>query len=406
MTFGPSAIARVAGKSVLIPAAVPGDVLDLEIEVDRRDYALGSILRVLQPAPDRRQPPCPYASRCGGCDWQHIRYDAQVMLKGQVLAAEFRRALGIALDPSELVEPAPTEFHYRSRVRLQTGPDGKIGFRHQRNNSFVAIEDCLIAAPAISTATRFAFALGRNCKEIEVVAGPRGEVLIAHLTKPPGAFERKLAHQIIDNGAAGVILRGSVLRELFGEPQIVCEVEPGCIIEAEADVFSQINHAQNVKLVDVVMHLAEPSAETRMLDLFCGAGNFSLPAARRGADLIGMDRDELAIAAARANAKRMGLERTQFIAMGAEQGVRFLRQTGYRPQVLILDPPRAGAANAIGSMVRLNAPRLIYVSCNLSTLVRDLRQLILRGYEVRSVRGFDFFPNTHHIEIVASLLLT
>jgi 23S rRNA (uracil1939-C5)-methyltransferase len=131
-----------------------------------------------------------------------------------------------------------------------------------------------------------------------------------------------------------------------------------------------------------------------------------LPAARRGADLIGLDRDRFAIAAARANAKRMGLERTQFIAMSADEGVRFLLQTGYRPHVLILDPPRAGAANVIDAMVGLKAPSVIYVSCNLSTLVRDLRRLFLRGYQVRSVRGLDFFPNTHHIEIVVSLLLT
>lgn len=131
-----------------------------------------------------------------------------------------------------------------------------------------------------------------------------------------------------------------------------------------------------------------------------------MPAARRTACVIGLDRDELAVEAARANAERMGLKGTQFIAMRAAEGLRFLLQTGYCPDVLILDPPRAGAAYLIESMTRLKARRLIYVSCNPSTLVRDLRALILNGYKVASVRAFDFFPNTHHIELVVSLLLT
>jgi 23S rRNA (uracil1939-C5)-methyltransferase len=406
MTFGPRAIARVGGKSVMIPAAVPGDVLEIETRLHKRDYAFGSIARVVQPAPQRREPPCPHAAECGGCDWQHIRYDAQARYKAEVLAAEFRHTLGIELDPGALVEPAAAEFHYRSRVRLKTGPGGKIGFRHPGSNSFAGIEACLVAAPPIVGAARLARALGRNCSEIEVVAGEHGEVLIAKLVKAPGAFERKIARRMVENGTAGLILRAGAVRELFGAVQIAGEAESGCVIEADADLFSQVNRAQNLKLVAAVMRLAEISPGTRLLDLFCGTGNFSLPAARRRARVIGLDRDGLAIEAARINAKRMELKETQFIAMGAAEGLRFLLETAYGPEVLILDPPRAGAANLIEPMAKLKPRRLIYVSCNLSTLVRDLCQLVLRGYKVGSVSALDFFPNTHHIEIVTSLLLT
>jgi 23S rRNA (uracil1939-C5)-methyltransferase len=406
MTFGPCAIARIGGKSVMIPAAVPGDVLEVEIRPHKRDYALGCIVRVVQPAPERREPPCPYATRCGGCDWQHVRYDAQARLKAEVLTAEFHHTLGIELDPDGLVEPAPAEFRYRSRVRLKTGPGGRIGFHHPGSNSFVGVEACLVAAPPIAEAARLARALGRNCTEIEVVAAQHGEVLVADLIKAPGAFERKIARQMVESGTPGLILRGGAIRELFGDVRITCEAESGCVIEADADLFSQVNRAQNLKLVAAVMQLAEISPLTRVLDLFCGTGNFSLPAARRTACVIGLDRDGLAIEAARANAKRMGLEGTQFIAMRAVEGLRFLLQTGYCPDVLILDPPRAGAAYVIEPMARLKPRRVIYVSCNPSTLVRDLRQLSLRGYKVSRVSAFDFFPNTHHIEIVASLLLT
>jgi 23S rRNA (uracil1939-C5)-methyltransferase len=143
-----------------------------------------------------------------------------------------------------------------------------------------------------------------------------------------------------------------------------------------------------------------------VLDLFCGAGNFSLPAARRTASVIGLDRNGAAIEAARSNAQRMELNGTQFIAMGAAEGLRFLLRTGYCPDVLILDPPRAGAAYLIEPIAKLKPRKLIYVSCNPSTLVRDLRQFILQNYKISRVNAFDFFPNTHHMEIVTSLLLT
>jgi 23S rRNA (uracil1939-C5)-methyltransferase len=405
MTFGPYAIARVDGKAVLIPAAMPGDVVEIETQSQMRDYAMARVVRIIEPAPHRREPPCPYAATCGGCDWQQIQYEAQARLKGQVLAAAFR-PLNIELDPDGLVAAAPTEFGYRSRVRLKTGPGGRIGFYHLRSNSLVEIEACLVAGPSIAGAAGAAQALGRNCTEVEVIAGQQGEVLVAHLTKAPGAIERKIARQLVDAGIAGLILRCGAIRELFGDVRIGCEVEAGCVIEADADLFSQVNQVQNRELVTTVMQLAEVSPTSRVLDLFCGSGNFSLPAARRGADIIGLDRDPLAIETARLNAGRMQLERTQFIAMRAIEGLRFLLQTGYCPDTLIIDPPRAGAADIIELIKRLKARKLIYVSCNPSTLVRDLRQMLSKGYEITYVHGLDFFPNTHHFEIVTGLLLT
>jgi len=406
MSFGPWAIARAGGTTVMIPGAVPGDRLEVEIRSAKRDYARGSVVRVLEAAAERREPPCPYAAECGGCDWQHIRYDGQARFKADVLAAEFRHALGVELDRGELIEAAPQEFRYRSRVRLKTSAGGKIGFHHPRSNQFVAVEDCLVAASSLTGASNLAAALGRNCTEIEIVEGLGGDVLIASLIRAPRESDRKIARELCGRGATGVILQSGAGREFFGTVRIAYVAEPDCAIEADADVFSQVNPQQNPKLVAAVMKLAELSPDAKVLDVFCGSGNFSLPAARRHAHVIGLDRDGLAIEAARANAARMGLKNTQFIAMSAVDGVRFLSQTGYHPDVLILDPPRAGAAALLPLMPRLNARKLIYVSCNLATLLRDLRELMVQGYEIQWVLGFDFFPNTHHIEIVASLLLT
>jgi 23S rRNA (uracil1939-C5)-methyltransferase len=154
------------------------------------------------------------------------------------------------------------------------------------------------------------------------------------------------------------------------------------------------------------MELAQVTEATTALDLFCGAGNFSLPAARRGAKLTGVDADANAIAAARGNAARMNLRIAQFIAMPARETAQFLERARYRPELVILDPPRTGAAQLMETIARLKAAKVLYVSCEPSTLLRDLGLLAASGYRLGRVRAFDFFPQTHHLEAVAEMLLT
>jgi 23S rRNA (uracil1939-C5)-methyltransferase len=405
MTFGRNAITRLDGKVVMVAGAAPGDLLEIEISAELPNYALARVVRLVQGGDERRQPPCEYANDCGGCDWQHLRYEAQIRHKAELLAAEFRRGLAIELDPSSLVEPAPAELGYRSRVRLKTAR-GAVGFSRSRSNSIVAIDSCPVAAVTIVNAASLARALGPICREIEVAAGTGGEVLVAELAKAPTAFTVAQARRTVQNGTVGVVLRGDGVRHVVGNARIAFEAEPGCMIEADADLFSQVNRQQNLKLVGAVMGLARLSPGTRVLDLFCGTGNFSLPAAQRGAHVTGADENSLAIEAARANAARMDLRGAQFMAMRAAEAVRFLSGAGYHPDLIILDPPRIGAADLIEPLVRLGGRQVIYVSCDPITLVRDLRLLTQNGYRIEYARAFDFFPNTHHLEIIASALLT
>jgi 23S rRNA (uracil1939-C5)-methyltransferase len=250
--------------------------------------------------------------------------------------------------------------------------------------------------------------LGRRCPEIEVVASDGRQVIVAYLSNSPGAAEVACARRTVesDPGIAGIVLRGAGARQVVGDVTIKTVVEPGCEIEADADLFSQVNRDQNLNLVATVMEMAAVSEGSRVLDLFCGAGNLSLPAARRGAEVTGVDTDELAVAAARRNAARMGLRSAQFLAMRAAETAQFLTRARYRPATVIIDPPRTGAADLMELVARLQPKRMIYVSCDPSTLVRDLRTLVARGYEIARVRAFDFFPNTHHVEVAVQALLT
>jgi 23S rRNA (uracil1939-C5)-methyltransferase len=209
-----------------------------------------------------------------------------------------------------------------------------------------------------------------------------------------------------DRAIRGIVLRGGNERQVIGDVTISFELEPGCVIRIDADLFSQVNRAQNVKLIATVAAMAAVSERTGVLDLFCGAGNFSLPLARRGARVTGVDADALAISGAQHNAARMGLKEAQFIAMKASETARFFDRARYRPDVVIVDPPRTGALELMGSVARLHPPVVIYVSCDTTTLVRDLQSLRANGYEIDRVQGFDFFPNTHHVEVAVRALLT
>src|ERR1700689_1786593 len=408
MTFGPFGVGRHDGKAVMVAGAVAGDRLEVETVSARRDYAVAKIREIIRASAERRTAPCPYLPRCGGCDWQHIDYGAQVRFKGEVVARELGHALGIEIDPSGLVEEGPAEFGYRSRIRLMVGAKGALGFYEAASNTIVEIDSCMVAEAGMRMPAHLARSLGKRVEEIEVVRDGAREVQVAHLKKPPTEEDLRRARNVLeaDGEIAGIVLRSGTSRSTVGDATISIELEDGLSIEVDADLFSQVNRAQNRKLVASVMEMAAIHELSAVLDLYCGAGNFSMPAARRGARVTGVDDDAGAIAAAARNAERLKFREAQFVAMKASATADFLHRARYRPDIIILDPPRTGALDLMAPIVKLRAASVIYVSCDVTTLARDLRVLTGAGYKIKRVRGFDFFPNTHHVEIAVHALLT
>ncbi len=408
MTFGAFGVGRIGGKAVMVPGAVVGDRLDVEIVSERRDYSVAKIREVVSASAERRVAPCPYLPRCGGCDWQHIEYAAQVRFKGEVVARELGHALEIEIEPAGLVEEAPAEFGYRSRIRLRVGAKGALGFYEAASNTIVEIDSCMVAEAGMRMPAHLARSLGKRVEEIEVVRDGAREVQVAHLKKPPTEEDLRRARNVLeaDGEIAGIVLRAGASRSTVGDATISIELEDGLSIEVDADLFSQVNRAQNRKLVASVMEMAAIHESSAVLDLYCGAGNFSMPAARRGARVTGVDDDAGAIAAAARNAERLKFNGAQFVAMKASATADFLHRARYRPDIIILDPPRTGALDLMAPIVKLRAASVIYVSCDVTTLARDLRVLTGAGYKIKRVRGFDFFPNTHHVEIAVHALLT
>jgi len=408
MTFGPYGVGHRDGKAVMVAHSIVGDRLEVAPVAERRDYSVAKIREIIRASADRRGAPCPYLPRCGGCDWQHIEYAAQVRFKGEVIARELGHALGTAIDPTDLVEPAPAEFGYRSRIRLKVGAHGVLGFHEFGTNAIVEIDSCMVADAGIRMPLHLARSLGKRVEEIEVIRDGAREVQVAYLKKPASEEDLRRARNVLesDSEIRGIVLRSGARRETLGETAITVELEQGLSIEVDADLFSQVNRAQNMRLVATVMEMASINESALVLDLYCGAGNFSIPASRRGARVTGVDAEAGAVAAALRNAARLKFRDAQFVAMKASETADFLHRARYRPEVVILDPPRTGAADLMEPIVKLRAPRIVYASCDVTTLARDLATLARAGYRVERVRGFDFFPNTHHVEIAASALLT
>ena len=409
LTFGPYGVGRIEGKSVMVAHSAPGDSLDVTIEAQHSGYSLARIDRIVTPGPMRRTPPCPFLPRCGGCDWQQISYPEQLRWKAQILAQEFRHSLGVELDASSLVEPSEMEFGYRSRVRLKVGRGGTIGFHESASNRLVEIDRCLVADCDLEPAAHLARSLNRDLVEIEVVRKTESaQVLVGYLKKPATEQQVHRVSQLLhsDESIAGIVLRAGRSRRVVGDAEVEVEVEAGVMLRNDADLFSQVNRPQNRKLVAAAMEMAGSGEQTAMLDLFCGTGNFSIPAAACGARVTGVDSERAAIAAANHNAQRLGLRNAQFVAMDARELATFLHRARSHPEVVLLDPPRTGAAELMEPIVRLQPSRVVYVSCDVATLARDLRVLCASKYRMERVRAFDFFPNTHHIEMVAGAVLT
>jgi len=393
----------------MVPHSVPGDSLEVTVESERGGYSIARIDRIVAPGPTRRMPPCPFLPRCGGCDWQQIDYPEQIRWKTQILAQEFKHSLGVELETSGLVEPSELEFGYRSRVRLKVGRGGVVGFHKSGSNRLVEIDRCLVADCELGPASQLAHSLSRDLLEIEIVrSSEAAQVLVGYLKKPATAQQIDRVARLLksDESIAGIVLRSGESRRVVGDAEVEVEIEDGVTLRNDADLFSQVNRSQNRKLVAAAMEMAAPAAQTAMLDLFCGTGNFSIPAARRGARVTGVDSESAATAAANRNAQRLGLRDAQFVAMDARELAAFLHRARSRPEVVLLDPPRTGAAELMEPIVRLHPARVVYVSCDVATLARDLRVLRALNYSIERVRAFDFFPNTHHIEIVTAAVLT
>ncbi len=404
LSHGPDGVARHEGRVVFVPGVAPGDRVRARLVEQRRAFARAQVVHRCAPGAARRAPPCPWVEACGGCPWQQVAYPAQLAAKAANVRETLARIGGVAAVRELPIRSAPDEWRYRHRIRLHVDAQGTLGYRRARSHRLVEIGDCVIAdatlAAALPTARRLVPRLTTRLRTVELLANGDGRVVASAVAS--GAFaiedEARVAAFLAEHTLiAGIQLATNDWQRGFGDLRLfVRPDDAGTTIVQRPGSFSQVNPAANRLLVETVRSMAAPAH--RVLDLFCGAGNLSLPLARGGAEVLGIDASVAAVADARASATACGISTARFEAVAA---LRFLRQQGLAgTELVILDPPRTGAVDEVAQLARLRAPRILYVSCDPATLARDVAVLAAEGYSVERAQTLDLFPQTPHVETV------
>ena len=409
LAYGPYGVGRLDGKAVMIADSAPGDKLLARIVESKERYAIGEILRLIEPSPLRQTPPCPYVGRCGGCSWQHLNYPAQLKAKQQSVADALGRIGKLGDFELKPIIAADDPFHYRRRIRLQVGADGTLGFFAPGSHSIVEIDSCSIAdarlnAP-LAELRRWLNELNGAIEHLELVGGDEANELVAvaqpaesFLTGNESACERLVG---ADNGIGGLIIQTRHERKVYGRTLITVRLQGELTLEVDADVFTQVNSDGNRQMIEQLLAAGDFKPQDKVLDLYCGAGNFTLPMARRVAQVTAIEGHRAAIASGELNAQRYRLENIEWQCASVPQAVARLKRQRQSYHKIVLDPPRTGAKGIEADLAALKAEKIIYVSCNPTTLARDLANLAKLGYKLRSVQPIDFFPQTFHVESLA-----
>ena len=426
LAFGGSGMGRLNGKVCFIPFTAPGDRVRIQIHAEKKSYSEGVLLECMAPSPDRVTPPCGVFGKCGGCCWQHIGYSAQVEAKQRIFVEMLSRSVPAEPDVFLPAVPAPLPYGYRSRVQFKLrSVTGNLKFGFYRRGSHYVIDlpgKCRIARDGINLVREELCSMLERFPEpdklpqIDVAAGESsGLLLLFHYI---GENRKGIAAWLGESipgcaGVTGVFLqcgRKSSLQRVWGDDRVAYRV-PSAAVEGLPDMelffrcggFSQVNYDQNRAMIRTVLEWAELKGNERILDLYCGNGNFSLPISRSCAEIIGVEEYGDSIEDAVSNARINDVRNARFIAGETDRGLRELIARGERFNLVLLDPPRTGAREAVHLIPALEPEKIIYVSCDPATLARDLSILHGKGYRVAASRLVDMFPQTYHIESITLL---
>jgi 23S rRNA (uracil1939-C5)-methyltransferase len=406
---GGAGMARRADGSVGFAAgALPGDRIAVERLTQKRNYAEAREFRVLEPSLERVVPACPSFARCGGCDWLHLAYDAQLRHKASLLGEALTRTGGFREHPEIRVVPSPRQSGYRGRVRLHIDEQGRFGFFAAASHRLIEIEQCPAARPELNQALTEFGRIARGFptllaafEQAELRASPLGEKFALRLVPRTDAQAASVRAEHLLSALRSVFnLSIAGIRADFVQR---FPLSASLALEVPADAFVQVNWDVNLLLVEAVTAGARSRGVRRFLDLYAGAGNFTLALAAAGLTGVCIEGHPSAARAARRSLEAHGLASVEVRAEDVRAALSVLDPSALPFDLAVLDPPRAGAAEILTSLVAL-APRTIaYCSCDPVTLSRDLRSLKAQGYELEAISAFDMFPGTHHLEALAWL---
>jgi 23S rRNA (uracil-5-)-methyltransferase RumA len=419
---------------VFVDGAIPGEVVVARVENVERRFAKARLLRIRKRSPRRIQPPCPVYADCGGCQLQHIDYPMQLKLKKELVEEAFARYTSLRELPIEETVGMDEPWRYRNKAQLPVQLRGKkvvMGMYSARSHRLVDMRECGVQHPEtnriLETARKTVEELGIPIYDEKKHTGVLRHlvarfgfqteeaqlVLVCRTDELPR--ERELVERLVRrlpqvksivlnvNPKRTSLVFGEKARVLWGK-ETVDEQLNKKVYALSATAFFQLNPIQTVKLYDLVKEAAELTGKETVIDAYCGVGTIGLWLADRAARIIGMDTISSAVEDARRNAKRNGIDHAEYHVGRAEDLLPRWVKAGLRPDVVVVDPPRTGLGQPLIDMLKeVRVPRLVYVSCNPSTLAKDCAQLLQGGYELKRLVPVDMFPQTAHVETVCTL---
>lgn len=393
--FGGEFLARLpSSKPVFVPFVLPEEKVSILLTQEKKGFARAIPIDIIEPARNRVNPPCKYFSICGGCHYQHMSYSDQLKMKNLVVKEQVSRIQGLNLTNVKNILPSDYEFSYRNNIQFSVNQLGKLGFQAFGSNEIMPVDDCLLVSDQIREIWKILdLEQFPGLRRIQVRSGIQDEGMLiiesGNFQELP-TLELDVPISVVHSSEAGNIV-------MAGDDHIICQVKDQ-YFQVSVDSFFQVNPSQAERMVDLVS-LYTPNNKKTLLELYSGVGLFTRFLAERFNEVYAVEEspsscDDFAI----------NLDMFDHINLYVGPVRDIVPQLDIQPDVILVDPPRAGIdKKTMERILQFQASDIVYVSCDISTLSRDLKILLADGYELIEMTPLDMFPQTYHIESVVRL---
>ncbi|EPT3115877.1 23S rRNA (uracil(1939)-C(5))-methyltransferase RlmD [Klebsiella michiganensis] len=394
-------VARHQGKALFISGLLPQEQANVVVVEDKKQYARAQVKRRLSDSPQRQAPRCPHFGICGGCQQQHASIELQQQSKRAALARLMKREV------DDIIAASPWGYRRRARLSLNYQPKSQqlqMGFRKANASEIVDVVQCPVLVPtlgALLPAVRECLSELKSVRQlghVELVQADNGPLMVLrHTAALPAADKEKLERFSQSHGLSLYLApQSEILEHIRGEAPWY--TSDGLRLVFSPRDFIQVNDGVNQLMVRTALEWLDIQPHDRVLDLFCGMGNFTLPLAKRAAQVVGVEGVPALVAKGQENAALNGLHNVTFFHENLEEDVTRQAWAKHGFDKVLLDPARAGAAGVMLHIIKLAPRRVVYVSCNPATLARDSDVLLQAGYTIQRLAMLDMFPHTGHLE--------
>jgi 23S rRNA (uracil1939-C5)-methyltransferase len=391
LVYGGDAFGRLSdGRAVFVPFALPGEIVRIKILEEKPRHVLAGLEEVLVPSELRIAPRCRHFGICGGCHYQHMPYESQLVVKTKILVDQLLRIGKLENVPILPANPSTKAWMYRNYIQFHISPEGKLGYSKARSNEIVPIVECFLPQPPLDGLwPLLEFEPGTGVERVGLRLGEEDDFQITLESK-----SRTMPDFMVEDLGASVIhLLDTSHIVLAGSEYTWIQVK-GRMFKVSAGTFFQVNSSVAEKMVDTVLEELPPGKELTILEVYCGAGLFSAFLAEKAEKLVAIESSSSACDDFSFNLDEF--DNVELYEAPAEVVIPLL---DFKPDIILADPPRSGLQRPVLQGILKMRPQCIYyISCDPATLARDARYLIEGGYELRAVRHFDMFPQTYHIE--------